>query len=198
MTLKSMRNKLRRMRKNKNAVSKLSAGRDPFTTRNRNAIAEMVAMIKFANGPASAIKTESHFGFFRLYGLNGTGFAQPNPKSKSGMNPNRSKCASGLSVNRPSRSAVGSPRNFAMSPCENSCAESEKRIAMIQARARGREENNNVRNIIFYMRHPELAEGSSGESNSHRDPSASVVTDHQPSFRMTQFLFAFNIRTDSF
>ena len=45
-----------------------------------NRVDQMIAIIKFARGPASATKNIALFLFLKLYGLTGTGFAHPNTK----------------------------------------------------------------------------------------------------------------------
>lgn len=87
-----------------------------------------MATKKFEAGPAKAINAPSLFGSFRLYGLKGTGFAQPNInglfvaiKSNGTRNePKNSKCFIGFKVSRPISLAVLSPSLYAISPCETS------------------------------------------------------------------------------
>ena len=78
----------------------------------------------FANIPAEATATVPHFLFVRLFGLYGTGFAQPNKneawvKTKNKgiiTEPNKSKCFNGFKVSRPAYSAVLSPKCKATKP----------------------------------------------------------------------------------
>ena len=75
---------------------------------------------KLVMGPTTATLNEPHFWSLKLYGLTGTGLAQPKigpwPKvtkrRRRGKRtePNQSKCFSGFNVNRPAYFAVGSPR----------------------------------------------------------------------------------------
>ena len=74
----------------------------------------------FANGPASATIASPHLWFRRLYGLKGTGFAQPiiKPPNRYDMTgkikePNHSKCLKGLSVSLPANFAALSPCKYA-------------------------------------------------------------------------------------
>lgn len=71
----------------------------------------------------------------------GTGFAQPkmipsfvgernlrsNKKPGKIIEPKGSRCFKGFKLNLPEISAVGSPKSFAISPCEISCKITEKR-----------------------------------------------------------------------
>ena len=80
---------------------------------------------KFDPGPARATLTLSHLASLKLYGLMGTGFAQPKIKGKivgaprrigiakiSGkiIEPKGSMCGIGFKVRRPAYFAVGSPK----------------------------------------------------------------------------------------
>ena len=92
-----------------------------------NRMDHMIAIIRFAKGPAKATKNIPLFLFLKLYGLTGTGFAHPNTKppkyiSKPGniTVPNKSIWAMGLSVRRPCLEAVKSPKPFAIRPCATS------------------------------------------------------------------------------
>ena len=77
-------------------------------------IKNSIAMIKFDSGPANDIKISSLCLFFRLFGLNTTGFAQPNPAITIKKNPNQSICFNGFRVNLPSNFAVLSPSLYAV------------------------------------------------------------------------------------
>ena len=75
---------------------------------NVNIMDHMIAIIRFAKGPAKATKNMPLFRFLKLYGLTGTGLAHPKTKppkyiSKAGniTVPNKSIWAMGLSVRRP-------------------------------------------------------------------------------------------------
>ena len=61
-------------------------------------------------GPAAAVRAMSRFGCLKLRISTGTGFAQPKRNSAIIKRPPISTCRSGLSVSRPARLAVGSPR----------------------------------------------------------------------------------------
>ncbi len=82
------------------------------------------AMRIFESGPAKATRGSATFLFRRLYGLYGTGFAQPimNPtpeitrKNGSKTEPNQSMCLSGFNVSLPSYCAVLSPKARAIAP----------------------------------------------------------------------------------
>src|SRR3989344_4411939 len=71
----------------------------------------------FESGPAAATMASPQRWFLKLYGLKGTGFAQPIIKPAPEMErrggkitePNGSRCFSGFSVSRPSYFAVESP-----------------------------------------------------------------------------------------
>lgn len=71
--------------------------------------AKITAKSKLLSGPAKAIFISSHLDF-RLLGLIGTGFPQPNPTKKSMTVPNKSKCAKGFKEILPAYLAVGSPK----------------------------------------------------------------------------------------
>lgn len=43
-------------------------------------IDKIIARMMFESGPAKEMRAKSFFGFFKLYGSTGTGFAQPNRK----------------------------------------------------------------------------------------------------------------------
>ena len=51
----------------------------------RRAIPKTKASIKFDAGPANPMRADPNFGLERLYGLYGTGFAQPKAKPKNSM-----------------------------------------------------------------------------------------------------------------
>lgn len=74
------------------------------------------AIKRLEAGPARATNASPHLWFFRLYGLNGTGLAQPiiKPLDKyvivgNTTEPKRSKCLKGFKVNLPWYFAVLSP-----------------------------------------------------------------------------------------
>lgn len=85
-------------------------------------------------GPQSLRVPKRTNGFRKLYGLYGTGFAQPikNGEFASAKSigkitePNGSKCFRGFSVRRPKCFAVGSPKARAASPCDTSWITTEK------------------------------------------------------------------------
>lgn len=80
---------------------------------------KIIAIRKFVAGPATETFNSPHFWSLRLYGLIGTGFAQPkigplpmvaNKSSKGRITePKGSKCFKGFKVNLPACFAVGSP-----------------------------------------------------------------------------------------
>ncbi len=72
-----------------------------------------IALIKFARGPAKDTIAVSLLKFLKLYGLIGTGRAQPIFAIKSIIVPMGSRCLRGLSVNRPALFAVSSPSLYA-------------------------------------------------------------------------------------
>ena len=84
------------------------------------------AIDKFEAGPAKAMRNSPVLLFFKLYGLYGTGFAQPKVKpakyviSGTTIVPIGSMCFNGFRVRRPCRRAVGSPRRLAMRPWDTS------------------------------------------------------------------------------
>lgn len=72
---------------------------------------------RFAPGPAAATFREPYFRSRKLYGLIGTGFAQPIPmpvvrieRIGTTTEPIGSKCLMGFRVRRPAYFAVGSPK----------------------------------------------------------------------------------------
>ena len=73
------------------------------------------------SGPAIATIASPHLAFLRLYGLKGTGLAQPktigDPDntniSGKRIEPKRSMCGMGLRVRRPANFAVLSPCKYA-------------------------------------------------------------------------------------
>lgn len=71
------------------------------------------AMRKLERGPDKATRRLSVLGFFKLYGLTGTGLPHPKFVKSIIRKPKTSKCAIGLSVSRPLYFAVGSPLRFA-------------------------------------------------------------------------------------
>lgn len=80
------------------------ANKNPYRKRNTRAIS------RFAIGPAAAVMAMPFFGFLNFHMFTGTGFAQPNLKTIIMSRPMMSMCRSGLSVRRPARLAVSSPR----------------------------------------------------------------------------------------
>ena len=91
-------------------------------------IAKIIATEKLLAGPDKAINPPSFLGFFKLFGLNGTGLAHPKSTGlpmayKSNGNstdPNGSMCLIGFKVNLPASLAVESPNLLATNPCETS------------------------------------------------------------------------------
>ncbi len=87
-----------------------------------------IAIAMLVKGPAKETFRAPHFWSLKLYGLTGTGFAQPtniglpmkNKKTGNKIEPNKSKCGIGFKVRRPAYFAVGSPRELATYPCANS------------------------------------------------------------------------------
>ena len=83
-----------------------------------------IAIKIFESGPAIATNNSPHRWFRKLYGLYGTGFAQPTTKPDPDITkmagriiePNGSKCLIGLIVNRPAYLAVTSPIHKAAYP----------------------------------------------------------------------------------
>ena len=61
----------------------------------------------------------------KLFGLVGTGLAQPKPTMMIINSPMGSMCLIGFKVNLPNLSAVGSPYNLADQACPNSWHDSE-------------------------------------------------------------------------
>lgn len=89
--------------------------------------AETSAITMFEAGPPKATIAGPHFWFRRLYGLYGTGFAQPkaNPvvtsiASGTMIDPQMSMWLIGLKFSRPEYFAVASPSQSATKPCETS------------------------------------------------------------------------------
>ena len=78
------------------------------------------AMRRLEHGPAAAMRNSPERLFFRLYGLYGTGLAQPKVKPArevmmgTMIEPMGSICFSGFKVNLPCNLAVGSPNQSAM------------------------------------------------------------------------------------
>ena len=89
---------------------------------NLNKIEEIIASIKFVNGPAILTSTVPNFLFLKLNGFIGTGLAQPILKIITDISPIISICFSGLSVSRPLCCAVLSPKHFAVNPWAYSCS----------------------------------------------------------------------------
>ena len=87
-------------------------------------IPKMTATRIFEAGPAKAMSGSATFLFLKLYGLYGTGFAQPIIKpafikyktNGKTTEPNQSKCFSGFKVSLPSYCAVLSPKQSAVNP----------------------------------------------------------------------------------
>ena len=67
--------------------------------------------------------------FLKLYGLMGTGFAQPKPNNTKLIKPKTSKWTIGLRDSLPYDLAVLSPSLYATKACANSCMVSAKIIA---------------------------------------------------------------------
>src|SRR3989338_11580400 len=94
------------------------------------------ARTKFEIGPAIATHAGPHFWSFKLYGLNGTGFAYANRmpvgiiRSGKMTEQKKSICARGFSVSRPAYRAVASPSRSATQPWEYSCRMAEAIITM--------------------------------------------------------------------
>src|SRR5262245_14547890 len=97
-------------------------------------IALRMARTTLVPGPASATSKPSSRGRRNQRGSIGTGLAHPKTKAgvpnsrgiRSSMPgtstvPTGSTCASGFSVSRPARAAVGSPHAYATTPCATSC-----------------------------------------------------------------------------
>lgn len=102
---------------------------------------KITAVAKLATGPASAVRSRSFNGFLKLYGLTGTGFAQPNTKpvpekmrsAGSKTVPTRSMCFMGFRVTRPAYLAVGSPKRSAAMACADSWTTIATMKPMIEA-----------------------------------------------------------------
>ena len=92
----------------------------PPADKNLMIVPNMRASKRFEPGPAAAIKNSPCLLFLRLYGLYGTGLAQPNVNPArevirgTMIEPIGSMCLSGFKVNRPESRAVGSPSRSAM------------------------------------------------------------------------------------
>lgn len=69
----------------------------------------IIAISAFDNGPAKAILITSILGFLRLFSLNCTGLAHPNPANINIIKPRGSICFNGFSVILPCSLAVESP-----------------------------------------------------------------------------------------
>ena len=95
----------------------------PSTGVNFKIKESIIAKIKLETGPAKDTSAESLLGFFKLIGLNGTGFPHPKPSSNKNMVPTGSKCAPGFRVILPIFLAVLSPKAFATNAWENSCTD---------------------------------------------------------------------------
>ena len=112
--------------------------------KNLIASPKIKATKRFEAGPAIATKASSLFGFLKLAGFMGTGFAQPKigPRPAVRMkknigrmiDPNISKCLRGLRVSLPDCFAVGSPSKLATLPWETSWITIVKRRTMIKNR----------------------------------------------------------------
>jgi hypothetical protein len=105
------------------AIIEINDGGTVPTGRKRIARPKTVAIKRFTAGPAPATIASPQRLLRRLYGLNGTGFAQPiiNPPTRceimgTSTDPTGSKCFRGFKVRRPSYSAVLSPSKFAAYP----------------------------------------------------------------------------------
>ncbi len=92
----------------------------------RMIVPNMSASNRFETGPAKAMRNSPCLLFFRLYGLYGTGLAQPKVKPANEVmmgtiiEPIGSICLIGFMVSRPAYLAVGSPRASAARPWETS------------------------------------------------------------------------------
>lgn len=86
--------------------------------KNLPAMPKIIAKEKFDIGPAKATFNCPYFWSMKLYGLIGTGFAQPTKKCEFINNRNKgtkkeptiSRCLIGFSVSLPAYLAVGSPK----------------------------------------------------------------------------------------
>lgn len=86
---------------------------------------KIIAMERLAKIPAEATATVPHFRLLKLFGLYGTGLAQPKTKpvekyinAGTTMEPIGSRCLRGFKVSRPALRAVSSPNISATYPCE--------------------------------------------------------------------------------
>lgn len=87
----------------------------------------IIAIKKFESGPAKETIALSLKGFLKLFGLTGTGFAQPirnaplkNDRNGKSNEPIGSICLTGFKEYLPCCSAVESPNFFAENACANS------------------------------------------------------------------------------
>ena len=95
-----------------------------YDTKMRPITAKIEARVKLVTGPANAIIPSANLLFFKLYGLYGTGLAQPkripefvsNKMAGKKIEPKKSICFRGFKVKRPSYFAVGSPKTKATYP----------------------------------------------------------------------------------
>lgn len=102
--------------------------------KNRIASPKTKESERFAKGPAAPTQAGPHRLFRKLYGLYGTGLAQPIKNglcvimSRAGrrIDPKRSRCGIGFKVNLPAYLAVLSPKASATKPCDTSCITTEK------------------------------------------------------------------------
>lgn len=128
--LKSASTKLTRITRLKNP----SMASDMSDPAKRTMIEKVTAIARFANMPAKATARVPRFSSRKCIGLYGTGLAQPTMygdpviKRKSGkrIDPKRSICGNGFSVNRPASRAVVSPYRSAAYPWATSWITIEK------------------------------------------------------------------------
>ena len=100
----------------------------PLFIEKRKMSPKKTAIKRFAKIPAPATAIVPNFLFIRLFGLYGTGFAQPNKngewvKTRNAgkiIEPKISKCLSGFKVSLPAYKAVLSPKRNATKPWETS------------------------------------------------------------------------------
>ena len=90
--------------------------------------------MRFAAGPASAVRAMPCFGFLKLRGSVETGFAQPTPANTMQSVPSRSKWRKGFSDSLPCCLAVGSPSSHAASAWPASWKGMTVRAASTRAR----------------------------------------------------------------
>jgi hypothetical protein len=126
----------RRLNANKNILKKTPYQKRFTITESRlpvmlceitKPIKNIIASIKLDIGPAAETIASSLNAFLKLFGLTGTGFAQPisaKPEANDASGiisvPTRSACLNGLSVSLPRLFAVLSPSLLAEKACANS------------------------------------------------------------------------------